>query len=210
MSPANEKTAHRVSSTLSKTTTNRTPSPDLPVVDDISTAFQGQYEIPPIKAAQEEDDDDDEATTGLTPVAVIDLSDSPAAKEKDPWLAAAKMGIIKANHSGMRTPTRNESTPPLTRVTNAHKMELVPSTPPRRATLPANKRALGSGMMQVSPMRSPAQVGTPPNVVHAQELIRTVVREALTERDEEHREELRAMHLDLVKMSRTMKVCLSC
>jgi hypothetical protein len=203
VSPSIEKTQRRISSALSRATTNRTPSPDLPVVGDVSTMFQGEYEIPPIQPV---DDEDEEITAGLTPVVTIDLSHSPNAKN-DPWLAAAKKGPSKAERSGTKTPTRNELTPELARLANAHKqMELVPSTPPRRTTLPGNKRAFGSGVMQVSPMRSPAQMGTP-NSTHAQELVRAVVREALLERDEEHREELRAMHLDLVKMSRTMKVC---
>jgi hypothetical protein len=170
--------------------------------------FQGEYEIPPIQPVGD-GDEDEEITEGLTPVVAIDLSHSPNAKN-DPWLAAAKKGPSKAERSGTKTPTRNESTPELARLANAHKqMELVPSTPPRRTNLPGNKRAFGSGVMQVSPMRSPAQIGTP-NTAHAQELVRAVVREALLERDEEHREELRAMHLDLVKMSRTMKVCPTC
>jgi hypothetical protein len=192
-----------VSSALSRATTNRTPSPNLPLEDDVSTMFQGEYEIAPIQPVE---DEGEEITAGLTPVIAIDLSHSPSAKG-DPWLAAAKKGPSKIERSGIKTPTRNESTPPLARLANAHKqMELVSGTPPRRTTLPGNKRAFGSGVMQVSPMRSPAQMGTP-NAAHAQELVRAVVREALLERDEEHREELRAMHLDLVKMSRTMKVC---
>lgn len=61
--------------------------------------------------------------------------------------------------------------------------------------------------MQLSPMRSPARPGlSQPNSVVAQEFLRNVVREAMAEQQEGQLEELRAMHLDMVKMGRSWKV----
>jgi hypothetical protein len=83
---------------------------------------------------------------------------------------------------------------------------MAPKTPSRRSS--ANVFGLDSGTVQLSPMRSPA---TRPglgqaNSVIAQEFIRGVVREAMSEQKEEQLEELKAMHLDMVKMGRAWKV----
>jgi hypothetical protein len=61
-------------------------------------------------------------------------------------------------------------------------------------------------VMQVSPMRAPAARLSMPTSAEAQEFLRNVVREAMFEREEEQREELRALHLDMVKMGRAWKV----
>lgn len=75
------------------------------------------------------------------------------------------------------------------------------STPPRRINHPAEN----PGAMQISPMRSPAPRLSAPTSTEAQEFLRNVVREAMLEREEEQREELRALHVDMVKMGRAWK-----
>ncbi|CCA69260.1 hypothetical protein PIIN_03159 [Serendipita indica DSM 11827] len=58
--------------------------------------------------------------------------------------------------------------------------------------------------MQVSPLRSPARPQIPQST-DIKEFIQSVVKEAMREREEEQREELRALHLDVVKMGRMWK-----
>lgn len=142
-----------------------------------------------------------DTTIGIAPSIAVDLSTPPKAPHSRQHYAEPK-GIVSERNVG--TPVKHDvayESPGFLTPDGYHGT----STPPRQTKDSSVIRG-APGMMQLSPMRSPAPRLSAPTSTEAQEFLRKVVRDAMLEREEEQREELRALHLDMVKMGRTWKV----
>jgi protein NEDD1 len=186
-SSSNQRADRRVSPACSKTITERTPSPDLPGVSEVSMVYQGrQTEALPEEYFMEEVD----TTLGMAPAIAVDLSTPPKPSISQPGCIDSRASNSPVHDSPVfLTPDGRHPT----------------STPPRQK-FGSNGKPFPPGVMQVSPMRAPAARLSMPTSAEAQEFLRNVVRDAMFEREEEQREELRALHLDMVKMGRAWKV----
>ncbi|CAG8692396.1 13349_t:CDS:2, partial [Acaulospora colombiana] len=177
------------SPTDSKATTERSPSPDLPTAEDISAVFQQPIDIPPILSNDQEDDN----STTMEPFS------TPATKlDNTPDISVANT----ANTTNMTNIKGHRKTGSIMNAVNKtnRSTHLSPTTP-SKSKGPHDR--LKAGAMQLSPRRSPAM--PPVSQANAQELLRNMIREVMFEQQEEVKEELRGMHLDLVKMGRTWK-----
>jgi hypothetical protein len=153
-------------------------------------AYEGRHiDVPPEKDFTEEAN----TALGMAPTIAIDLSTPPKAPMSRP------KGHGRIDSRASDSPMYDS--PVYLTSDGRHGT----STPPRRKFGP-NGKAFAPGVMQVSPMRSPAARLSMPTSTEAQEFLRNVVRDAMLEREEEQREELRALHLDMVKMGRAWKV----
>ncbi|KAG8807838.1 hypothetical protein FRC17_004241 [Serendipita sp. 399] len=173
----------------------RTPSPDLPGVSDISAIYPVKG-TPGMKTPSVADDDDD-ITIGTTPAHTArssrasDIEQSskvrPSMQKENQRGMPNKVGHIRNASNGDRRGTLKP---------NSQQVGNVKRTPLRNA--------LANDSLQLSPMRTPARTPVRQSI-EAKEFIRDVVKEAMREREEEQRDELRALHLDVVKMGRLWK-----
>ncbi|PVG02592.1 WD40 repeat-like protein [Serendipita vermifera] len=174
----------------SKATTERSPSPDLPTAEDMSAVFQQPVDIPPILPSDAEDDN----STTMEPFS------TPATKlGNTPDISVANT----ANTTNTTNTKGHRKTGSITTsaINKANRSNHLSPTTPSKSKGPHDR--LKAGTMQLSPRRSPAM--PPLSQVNAQELLRNMIREVMFEQQEEVKEELRGMHLDLVKMGRTWK-----
>ena len=182
------------SSVYSRLATERTPSPDLPIEGEVSVVYQGRYtEVPPINDAVEEAD--------TTPGVIVAVAPDLSVPSKSKRSLSGERGHHRIEPMANNLPVYDSPvflTPEARHGT---------STPPRRK-FGSNGKIFAPGALHVSPMRSPAPRLSVPTSTEAQEFLKNIVREAMFERVEEQREELRALHLDVVKMGRAWKVIL--
>jgi hypothetical protein len=171
---------------ISRATTERSPSPDLPTADDMSAVFQQHVDIPPILPNDPEEEDNTTMEPFSTPATKLDASPDTSVVNDNSNIKGHRKTNSKVTTSASK-PIRSTA----------------PMTPSKQSSKSPHDR-LKAATMQLSPRRSPAM--PPVSQVNAQELLRNMIREVMFEQQEEVKEELRGMHLDLVKMGRTWKV----
>lgn len=183
--------SRRSSSTTSKAAGDQSTNPDLPGVSEVSAIFNARCSTPPGRQHSVE-------RGSITPILAIDLGDSPPSSRPRKSTVSFSFHQDKENEPNTTIDKRQKVAP---------KQKTIQRQPTRGIT-PSKRNpidnVLAAESMQVSPLRSPARPQIPQST-DIKEFIQSVVKEAMREREEEQREELRALHLDVVKMGRMWK-----
>jgi hypothetical protein len=225
--PSSRQVNAQPKSQVSLATTERTPSPDLPAVGNVAAAFARVQndgvqndgdETPSVDATPTATDDESyppspsptlfrKLTTGspeiikleaeFRPLSVVSTSSSTFMRglhEGAPEEKKVKWPSPGSDVESYSTHVEDEET------ARVHGKAGIPGptmTPPRSG------KAAPSVAVQISPMKSPAA-----GVVlgEAQDFLRNTIQEVMYEEHAQQREELRALHLDIVRMGRSWKV----
>lgn len=219
--PSSRQVNARPKSHVSLPTTERTPSPDLPAVDDVSAVFaraQNDGDGTPSAGTTPTATDDEsyppspsptlfrKLTTGspeiirleaeFRPLSVVSTSSSTFMRglhEDGPEEKKVKWPSPGRDVESYSTHDEDEKTARLDG--KAGKLGGSTMTPPRSS--------VPSVAVQISPMKSPA-AGVA--LGEAQDFLKNTIQKVMYEEHAQQREELRALHLDMIRMGRNWKV----